>query len=95
VLGDLLAVGGLVGCVGGADALVTMPGDEDLVVGVAAAQAVGQPVPLTFGQVAGGAVQNVADPVEGVPGAAAVAQGVLLDTAADLAARRIDPRLAS
>jgi len=76
--------GGLVSAVGGPDLLVALPGDEHLVVGVAAAQAVGQPLPLAFGQVPGGAVQDVADPVERVAGAAAVPEGVLLDPAADL-----------
>ena len=55
--------------------------------GVAAFQAVGQSGPLPLGQVPGGAVQDVADPVEGVAGVSAVPQGVLLDAAADLVHR--------
>ena len=87
VLRDGLAVGWLVGGVGGSDSLVALPGDQDLVVGVAAFQAVGQSGPLPLGQVPGGAVQDVADPVEGVAGVSAVPQGVLLDAAADLVHR--------
>lgn len=64
---------------------VALPGDQDLVVGIAAAQAVGQAVPLLFGVVVCAGAQDVADPVEQVAGVAA--QGVLLDPAADLVHR--------
>src|SRR5665648_966211 len=84
LLGDLLPRGQVSGGVGGADLLVALPGEKDLAVGVAAAQAVDEPVPLAFGEVAGGAVQDVADPEQRVPGVAPVTQGVLLNTAADL-----------
>jgi len=84
LLGDLLPGGQVTGGVGGADLLVALPGDQDLVVGVAAAQAVDQPVPLPVGQVVRAGAQDVADTVERVVLVPAVPQGVLLDAAADL-----------
>src|SRR5450830_1262681 len=87
LLGDLLPGGQVTGGVGGADLLVALPGDQDLVVGVAAAQAVDQPVPLPVGQVVRAGAPDVADTVERVVLVPAVAQGVLLDPAADLAHR--------
>ena len=84
LLGDLLPGGQVGRGVGGADLLVALPGEQDLVVGVAAAQAVDEPVPLLVGQVVRAGAQDVADPVERVTGVAAVAQGVLLDATTDL-----------
>ena len=77
--GDLLAGGQVWRVVGRAQLLVALPGDQDLVVGVAVLQAGGQSVPLAGGEVFGAAAQQVADPEQRVPGVAAVAQGVLLD----------------
>jgi len=53
-------------------------------VGIAAAQAVGQPVPLLVAQVLRAGAQDVADTVEGVVLVSEVAQGVLLNAATDL-----------
>src|SRR5665647_2074291 len=72
------------GGVGGADLLVALPGEQDFAVGVAAAQAVDQPVPLLVGQVVGASAGDVADPVERVTCVPAVTQGVLLDATTDL-----------
>src|SRR5665647_3057889 len=83
LLGDLLAVGGLGGGVGGANLLVALPGDEGLVVGVGAAQALCQPLPLACGEVTGGAVPDVTEPVERVSGAPGVPEGALLNAAVD------------
>jgi len=68
------------------------PRRADLPAGVAGLEAGEQPAPGSVGQGAGAAAQHPADPVERVPGAAPVGEGLLLDAAADVVDAR-EPEL--
>ena len=66
----------------GPEALGALPGDVDFVVTFVGGDRLGEPVLLPVGQVLGAGAENVADPVERIIFAAAVAVNVLLDAAA-------------
>src|SRR5665647_2047715 len=61
LLGDLLPGGQVGRGVGGADLLVALPCDQDLAVGIAAAQAVDEPVPLPVAQVVRAGAHHLSD----------------------------------
>ena len=67
-----------------AELLVALPGQVHLPVGVAVLEAVGDLGLLAFGEVLHAVAEQPADLVERVVLVAAVAEGVLLDAAADL-----------
>jgi len=70
--------------VGRAELLRARPGQPDLEVGLVGPDRSLQAGPLLVSESLGAGTKQVADPVEWVTAAAAVAEGLLLDTAADL-----------
>jgi hypothetical protein len=70
--------------VDGAELLVTLPGQVDFAVGVAGLQTPGELGLLAFGQMLHTVAEEAADLVKRVVFVASVADGVLLDAAADL-----------
>ena len=72
------------GVVDGAELLVTLPGHVDFAVGVAGLQTLGELGLLAFGQMLHTVAEEAADLVERVVLVPSVAEGVLLDAAADL-----------
>jgi hypothetical protein len=72
------------GVVDGAELLVALPGQVDFAVGVAGIQTPGELGLLAFGQMLHTVAEQATDLVERIVLVASVAEGVLLDTAADL-----------
>ena len=72
------------GVVDGAELLVTLPGHVDLAIGLAGLQTPGELGLLAFGQMLHTVAEEAADLVKRVVFVASVADGVLLDAAADL-----------
>ena len=72
------------GVVDGAELLVALPGQVNFAVGVAGIQTPGELGLLAFGQVLHTVAEQATDLVERIVLVASVAEGVLLDAAADL-----------
>jgi hypothetical protein len=84
LLDDQSAFDRVLGLVGRAKLLGTLPGDEHFVVTFVSGDRAVEPCSLSLGELLGPASEDGADPVQRVARAAAVAVDLLLDPAADL-----------